>query len=214
MSNNHVYLKIASLNELSLEIMLKSPLLDESLFTQTQDFSKHRQKQFIAGRFLLANLLHDHFQQPQLPPIIIANNSRPCFNNPNYPDFNISHSGEFIAVAVATQGKIGLDVEVNRPRKNYLNIARTFFSQNENNWLTTQKDPLSAFWQLWTLRESAVKLYSKGVWQIKQITIDMPTMAIEAPFGEDFYPIYRLVGDLHVSICCNQQIIKWGVDHD
>lgn len=206
MSKNFVFIQSANLDDLPLASMLSSPLLSEQVRTQATNLSGIRQTQFVACRYLLAEILNHYFDISRLPNIIVSDNQRPQFEKLNLPDFNISHSDNYIAVGVASQGKLGLDIEFKRTRKNYLAIAKQFFSAQENQWLNQQTDPLEAFWHLWTLRESALKLYAKGVWQMKEMQIEMPNQRITAEFAKQFYAHHQRVGPIYLSVCSNQPI--------
>ncbi|WP_392561304.1 4'-phosphopantetheinyl transferase superfamily protein [Orbus sturtevantii] len=206
MQQNFIFIQSANLNELSLDSMLRSSLLSPQVVKQAETFSLNKQKQFIACRYLLAELLNEHFSITALPNIKTIENGRPQFEKSNLPDFNISHSGDFVAVAITTIGKIGLDIEFDRPRKNIAAIAKQFFSEQENNWLSQQKDTLAAFWKLWTLRESALKLYGKGVWQMREMAIMMPEQQVNAKFATGFYLHHQKVEQIYLSICCDLPI--------
>lgn len=76
--------------------------------------------------------------------------------------FNISHSGEWIACAVHDT-EVGIDVEQIKPID--LSVARRFFSAEEYE-LLENKPPegrLEMFYDLWTLKESYVKLRGQGL---------------------------------------------------
>lgn len=206
MNQNHVFIQFNNLDELCLTSMLDSPLISQQVINDSKKQNDKRRKQYIACRYLLAKLLNQHFYISSLPNIIIGDNSRPRFEKNNLPDFNISHSDNYVAVAICSQGNVGIDIELKRPRKNYLSIAKQFFSPQENQWLNVQSDPLNSFWQLWTLRESVLKLHAKGVWQMKEVKISMPSQLITAKFGMDFYPYYQQLEAIHLSFCCNKQI--------
>lgn len=206
MRQNFVFIQSANLNDLSYKTLLSSALLSQQVIAQAATLTGKRQKQFVACRYLLAELLNEHFDVASLPNIKIGDNSRPQFEKANLPDFNISHSDDFVAVAVSSAGLVGLDIEHDRPRKNIQKIAEQFFSSSEQRWLNQQHDPLAAFWQLWTLRESALKVYAKGVWQMKELTITMPEQNISAKFAADFYPHHQKLAQLYLSVCCSTPI--------
>ncbi|WP_392564957.1 4'-phosphopantetheinyl transferase superfamily protein [Orbus wheelerorum] len=192
--------------------MLQSTLLSSQVIKQAENFSSNKQKQFVACRYLLAQLLNRHLDIVSLPNIKIAENSRPQFEKSHLPDFNISHSGDFIAVAISSEGRVGLDIEFDRPRKNILTIAKQFFSEQENIWLNKQINILSAFWQLWTLRESALKLYAKGVWQMKELEIMMPAQKASAKFATEFYLYHQKLEHIYLSVCCGKPIYTIVID--
>ena len=160
----------------------------------------------MAGRLLLADLLYEYNGSNTLPIIATRFNSKPVFVDDDLPNFNISHSGNKIAVAICTKGFVGLDIEARRLKKNSAKIARYFFSQQENDWLQQQNDKIASFWQLWTLRESALKTYGKGVWQMKQMSINPEALTITADFAKEFYCHHQYNNNTHLSLCCNWPI--------
>ena len=77
--------------------------------------------------------------------------------------FNITHSGEWIAVALSS-ACVGVDVE--KMRKIPDGVARRFFSEAENEWLDsakTEAERKDIFFTLWTLKESFLKAIGKGL---------------------------------------------------
>lgn len=211
MKSNQVIVQVAHVADYSIDTLQNHSRLSSQVLVQSAPFSTRRKIQFLACRVLLAELLNRYYSIPQLPEIRINTNSRPVFADPTLPDFNISHSHDAIAVAIASEGRIGLDIEQHRERKNILKIAQTFFSEQENQWLNQQPNPLNAFWQLWTLRESALKLYAKGVWQMKEMAIEPISQTITADFAEHFYSHYQQHGDVHLSISCENPINHIGL---
>lgn len=184
-------------------------LLSPQIINDAESLSGSRKKQFLVCRSMLASLLKQYCHIDSLPPIIIGDNSRPCFLQHNLPDFNISHSKDWVAVAISLNGRVGIDIEVARQRKNYLNVAESIFADDEYQWMLKQRDTLTAFWQLWTLKESALKLYAKGVWQMKSVKVDVANQLISAPFGQDFYYQYQQVASVHLAVNQNKPIKKF-----
>ena len=184
-------------------------LLSKQIINDAQLFNGRRKKQFLVCRSILASLLNQYCQIAILPTMVIGDNNRPCFLERNLPDFNISHSQDWVAVAISLDGRVGLDIEVARPRKNYLDVAKSFFADAEYQWMMQQADTLTAFWQLWTLKESALKLYAKGVWQIKSVKVDIEKQLISAPFGQHFYYQYQQVASVHLAVNHNKPITEF-----
>ncbi|ORF46565.1 4'-phosphopantetheinyl transferase family protein [Gilliamella apicola] len=184
-------------------------LLSKQIIKDAQLFNGRRKKQFLVCRSILASLLNQYCQIAILPTMVIGDNNRPCFLERNLPDFNISHSQDWVAVAISLDGRVGLDIEVARPRKNYLDVAKSFFADAEYQWMMEQADTLKAFWQLWTLKESALKLYAKGVWQIKSVKVDIEKQLISAPFGQHFYYQYQQVASVHLAVNHNKPITEF-----
>ncbi|MGG4398229.1 4'-phosphopantetheinyl transferase superfamily protein [Paenibacillus thiaminolyticus] len=76
--------------------------------------------------------------------------------------FNITHSGEWIACAVH-DAEVGIDVE--QIKSIDLSVARRFFSAEEYEQLENEppEGKLKLFYDLWTLKESYVKLRGQGL---------------------------------------------------
>ncbi|MEE2728859.1 MAG: 4'-phosphopantetheinyl transferase superfamily protein [Candidatus Latescibacterota bacterium] len=79
--------------------------------------------------------------------------------------FNMSHSGDVILYAVARGRSIGIDVEHERPRSNFMRIAERFFSVEEYEALHAfpDRDRPSAFFRCWTRKEAYVKARGDGI---------------------------------------------------
>lgn len=78
--------------------------------------------------------------------------------------FNISHSGDWVVVAVAEK-EVGIDVE--KIRDPQYRIAERFFSKPELTELNRLdgEQKTAYFFDLWTLKESYLKLLGKGLTQ-------------------------------------------------
>lgn len=76
--------------------------------------------------------------------------------------FNLSHSGEWVVFAFSDHDT-GIDIEKIRP-VNY-RIAERFFSSGENNILRllNKDEKLNYFFDLWTLKESYLKMLGTGL---------------------------------------------------
>ena len=87
--------------------------------------------------------------------ILRGENQKPRLEN--FPDFhfNISHSGGFSVCAFDTF-PVGVDVEQVRPIESN-RLAARLFSPREQAALEKEPDPQSAFFRLWTMKESVVK---------------------------------------------------------
>ncbi len=80
-------------------------------------------------------------------------------------NFNLSHSGEFALVGVCRFGRLGVDIELERPDFANGEIAERFFSHGEVRDLNTlppdQRVP--AFFRCWTRKEAFVKARGEGL---------------------------------------------------
>jgi 4'-phosphopantetheinyl transferase len=80
-------------------------------------------------------------------------------------DFNVSHSGELIVIAVARARKVGVDVEKVRPDIEAVKIAERFFSPDEVRMLLSLPDDqrAQAFFRCWTRKEAYLKARGEGL---------------------------------------------------
>jgi len=91
----------------------------------------------------------------------------------NFPDwdFNVSHSGDFVAIAVG-RGKVGVDLEQIRPVREMESIVDRYFHPDEAMALRSLAPSLreEAFFVLWSAREAAMKCVGLGLAQGLAIT--------------------------------------------
>lgn len=131
--------------------------------TRAQTF-KHNQHHFVATRALLRKVLAYYTGTPSasLEFARRAEGKPYLVNSPLY--FNLSHSGNFAALAVSAAGEIGIDIETIRPR-NFLAIAERYYHADELKQLLatpeTEREPL--FFKLWTLKEAFFKATGGGI---------------------------------------------------
>jgi len=78
-------------------------------------------------------------------------------------EFNASHSGDLIALAVARETAVGVDVERRRKMTDTLALARRYFSAEEVAIVERAADSDDAFFAIWTAKEAIVKASGKGI---------------------------------------------------
>ena len=80
-------------------------------------------------------------------------------------DLNWSHSGQGLLVALATGARVGVDLELVRPRPRALPLARRFFTAGEADalaaWPTATRE--AAFVRLWCAKEALLKASGHGL---------------------------------------------------
>ena len=102
-----------------------------------------------------------------------------CTNADVY--FSISHSGDYVAVAVSASCEVGVDIEKLRHVK--AAVMRMFCNERDcefirgssdvNELLLTEPDVLERFFRVWTFKEAAVKLTGEGITdRIKRVEYD------------------------------------------
>ncbi|MGL5698002.1 MAG: 4'-phosphopantetheinyl transferase family protein [Kluyvera sp.] len=121
----------------------------------------YRRTRYLASRALLAELLFMLYGIGELPEIITEKEGKPHFKDSQLPDFSISYAGNIVGVAITTEGRCGLDMELlqvlrNTPQAAMMENYR--FTSNESLWINNQNDPHEARAQLITLRQSVLKI--------------------------------------------------------
>lgn len=74
--------------------------------------------------------------------------------------FNVSHGGEYVVLAVS-ENEVGVDVE--RCQDFCKDIADICFTPRERAWIFGAQNIKRAFFRLWTLKESVMKLFGCGL---------------------------------------------------
>ena len=78
------------------------------------------------------------------------------------PFFNISHSGDFAALAVSGASPVGIDIQLQQHKKKDLNgLSKCVYHSAELAFFLKNPTP-SRFYDLWTLKESYVKMLGTG----------------------------------------------------
>ena len=79
--------------------------------------------------------------------------------------FNISHSGRHGLIAIASSGRLGVDVEERVPRRNLEYLIEGVFSNQEKAELKLLDgcQKLHKFFRFWTIKEALVKAHGKGL---------------------------------------------------
>jgi len=135
-----------------------------------------RNASWLAGRTLLARAL----SPAPFPRIIVGDQGKPAFADALPFWFNLSHSGDDIALLLSDEGEVGCDIEVIRPRENWQELANAVFSVAEHDELEREKseDKLSAFWKIWTRKEAILKQKGGNLWHIADIDSTLETYLV------------------------------------
>lgn len=147
---------------------LAQPSLPPSLLAEAP--SGPRRSAWLAGRALLGRAVSP------LPPIRYGEQGKPEFEEGRGPWFNLSHSGDRIALLLSDEGPVGCDIEQLRPHPTWQQLANAVFSVGEHAQIeqTADADRLDAFWQIWTRKEAMVKQRGGSVWQIVSMDSSAP----------------------------------------
>jgi len=105
-------------------------------------------------------MLQDRTGEPAIShELTTTENGKPvCLDG---PAISITHAGNRVACSVATDGDIGIDLEVIDERRDISRVAKKFFSDEESSWLDTQSK--DRFFMLWVLKEAYVKAIGRSI---------------------------------------------------
>jgi 4'-phosphopantetheinyl transferase len=130
---------------------------------------KEDRRDFIAAHALLRTALTSHFGLPAKDWLFLADaNGKPSVEpRAGRPEvaFNLSHARGLVAVAVASHGAIGVDVEKIDAGKADFAVAEAYFAPSEVEMLrrTAPADRPMCFFRLWTLKEAYIKAIGAGL---------------------------------------------------
>ncbi|OCA71089.1 hypothetical protein BBH99_03375 [Chryseobacterium contaminans] len=142
-------------------------LLDQYLKTFPKDFQqdvlKYRRWQdaqlSLLGRVLLYSGLKSHYNIDEVQ-IMRHTDNKPYLKD-HYLHFNISHSKELVACAIA-EFPIGIDVEFIDHKINYLDFQFQMTEQ-EFDKIHHSEDQIGEFFLYWTQKESVMKAHGGGM---------------------------------------------------
>ena len=112
------------------------------------------------GRLLMA------YSGAGSPPALARDtHGKPYVIDAGYPQFNLSHGGQRIAIAFARTHAVGVDVEALQRRHSPLDLAARFFASDEAHALAAldARDQPDAFVNLWTCKEAVLKALGRGL---------------------------------------------------
>lgn len=117
----------------------------------------HKRLQHLAGRYLLKELF------PEFPYelIRIADTRKPFLENEAF-HFSISHCGDYAAVMVSTENRVGVDVEMLTTKVE--KVKHKFLSEKELQMIETIAGVSSVqlLTTAWSIKESLYKWYGSG----------------------------------------------------
>jgi len=93
--------------------------------------------------------------------------------------FNVSHSEEMVAIAIANDRSVGIDVEFIRPVDRRDEIAHRYFVDEERSLMDSAPHHLKdqVFYVCWTRKEAYIKAVGKG------LSIPLTTFGTAMPLG-------------------------------
>jgi 4'-phosphopantetheinyl transferase len=90
-------------------------------------------------------------------------------------EFNLSHSGDLVAIAVTNAGPVGIDIERLREVENLSSLSAKVFSTTELTEFGIVLSPRE-FLELWTTKEAVLKFTGEGIANdLTQLTVGRAT---------------------------------------
>lgn len=119
----------------------------------------------VAAFILLMYGLINYEIDPYDFEIEINEYGKPSIKGKDNIHFSISHSDSKVICAVG-KNNVGCDVERINPRKKTDGIIGRFYHSNEKKYIENfqEDDKTKAFFDIWTLKESYVKMIGKGLY--------------------------------------------------
>ena len=170
----------------------------------------HKQLQHLAGRYLLQHLYPDFPYHL----IEIADTRKPFLPNEEY-HFSISHCGDYAAVIVSKDHRVGIDIELVTPKvekvkHKFLRVEELASISNmqlaiNKNGLTNQ--PINLLTLLWCCKDAVFKWYgSAGVdfkdnIHLKPFDLDVDEGIIECEFVKDIKTSLQIQHKFFYGLC-------------
>ncbi len=171
-----------------------SKFLDAKELKKAQRFYKESDtNRFIIYRAILKFILAAHTKLRIKDVYFDYNfNKKPYLISHPWLHFNVSHSGEFAAIAIS-RNKVGLDIEYMSNDFKFTTLLPDVFEDNEVLQIQKASDIKHAFYTSWTRKEAFVKALGKGI-------------------DEDFKNLPSLDGQYYIDSTLLQNTQNWKVN--
>jgi 4'-phosphopantetheinyl transferase len=132
---------------------------------------------FVAARSAVRQILGDHLGLPAAHcGFEYSDRGKPYLSHPagTGVQFNISHSGSLVLIAITKADAVGVDVEEVRTQFEYEGVIKSAFSGRERSELRAiaASDRLDAFFRMWTRKEAYLKCLGLGLQALDAVTIE------------------------------------------
>jgi len=142
----------------------KSILTGDEIGRANRFYLQKDRNRFITSRAALRTILGKYLNlAPEAVEFESGLNKKPFIKNGNQNNlqYNLSHSGDAILLAV-TDSPIGADVEFINNDFGYSEVLTDNFSSAEVNYIT-ETDSIHRFFKLWTRKEAVTKATAQGL---------------------------------------------------
>ena len=142
--------------------VLDTQRLSDEVIAATRTFSVKRRTRFARAHSARRNDVLP-VRSADAAPIATTPTGRPCFADHQLPDFSLAYASNTVGVLLSDEGKVGLDIEVMRARGTRQSaLQHAHQTPAESAWIGAQDDRLEAETQLWSIRQSVLKISGLG----------------------------------------------------
>ena len=195
------YINVTDLSKESCTEILKTLPLFRQKKANDYVFERDRRLSIGAG-FLLQKALTDHVLGEE--EIVEGEFGKPLLKS-GKAHFSLSHSGDYAACAFAFS-PVGIDIE--KQRKNVSpGLLKLIATDEEAEYILSQKDPYDFAHRLWTLKESVSKYYGRGLsLPLKDVEIvwNKPLQIKLKGIVQNLYFFEKKIGD-HYHCACGEE---------
>lgn len=147
----------------------EAPIFHECLsdmeLESIQNMKPSRAERFMFERSLTRRLIAESLDvSPKSLEFERLENGKPQLVESGLLHFNISHCKDLFVIGVSREFELGVDIERAERSNNLDRIAQHYFSDEEVSFLNSDSKKIELrFTQLWTVKESIIKLRGSGI---------------------------------------------------
>lgn len=169
--------------------LLNTDCLDDSSLQRYERLSSSKKRQqFLSSRWLIKQAVHHIFDIPISDISITENTNRPPDIHPLPPSvfYSLSHSHDWVALLFSVS-PCGVDIEKKTPRKNMIEMAKSFMSAQEHSYFCKSHSQ-DYFYRCWCTKEAFYKSLTRSV----QITTQFHTIETDKLFQSSISTLLEL----------------------
>ncbi len=203
---------------------IPAELLTDELLFQPNEHPRVRQRHRC--RWVAHFLLWELLKKAQINTALLGNISRTASGRPQFSlrhiDFNISHSGDWVAVILqikpaSSDSVVGIDIEYVQKSRNYTALLGHFAAEAEQQWFMRQQDATGSFYRIWCLREALLKSQGVGIVKLSEVRHDPLRLSLHSAYCPRGQLIFSTQFPFYLAFFANVEPIvahcfRWGKD--
>lgn len=166
LSNNEIHVWKVSTNITPEAFLEYKNVLTEKELSNLSFFKfKKARDSYVVSQGALRMLLSGYLDiSPNLVKIGRKVKGKPYSIDDQNLNFNVSNSGQRVAIAFSNDGEVGIDIEKIRSLPDLDEMIDTNFSTAEIRFINTKpEEKLDRFYRFWTIKESYLKAVGEGM---------------------------------------------------